>query len=212
MDIVLASRNRRKAAELVGLLAGLPVTVRTLEEFPGVAAAVEDGLTFADNAVKKAVHAARATGLPALADDSGLEVDALGGEPGVRSARYAGEGAVDEANNAKLLAALAGVPAADRTARFRCVIALASPEGAAETVEGACEGLVADAPRGRAGFGYDPLFYYPPLGRTFAELTPGEKQRVSHRGKAMTAAAGMIGRWVEGRGGRPRGQARRPPG
>ncbi len=97
MDIVLASRNRRKAAELVGLLAGLPVTVRTLEEFPGVAAAVEDGLTFADNAVKKAVHAARATGLPALADDSGLEVDALGGEPGVRSARYAGEGAVDEA-------------------------------------------------------------------------------------------------------------------
>ena len=197
MDILLASRNRKKAAELRDLLSDLPVTVRSLEEFPEVAEVEEDGATFVENALKKALQAARATGLPALADDSGLEVDALGGKPGVRSARYAGEKADDRANNSKLLEALDGVPPERRAARFRCVIALALPDGEVETVEGDCRGVIHPAPRGTGGFGYDPVFYYPPLERTFSELTPEEKGRVSHRGKALAAAAAIIRSWME---------------
>lgn len=200
MEIVLASRNRRKAGELSDLLAGLPVVIRTMDEFPHVAEVEEDGLTFRENAVKKAVHAASVTGLPALADDSGLEVDALGGAPGVRSARYAGETADDEANNAKLLAAMRGLPPGERSARFRCVIALARPDRTTETAEGSCEGIIGEAPRGAGGFGYDPLFFYPPLDRTFAELKPAAKNRVSHRGVALKAAVAIIRRWLKEEG------------
>ncbi len=196
MDIVLASRNPKKSDELKLLLAGLPVTVRTLDEFPGVGEAVEDGRTFAENAVKKALHAARATGLAAIADDSGLEVEALNGAPGVRSARYAGEGASDGANNRKLLDSLRGRALRERRGRFRCVVALASPDGRVETAEGSCEGVILDSPRGDRGFGYDPVFFYPPLGRTFAELEPVEKHAVSHRGMALRAAADIIRRWI----------------
>ncbi len=202
MEIILASRNPGKAEELRSLLSGLPVEVRGLDEFPGVGEVEEDGETFRDNAVKKALHAARITGLPALADDSGLEVDALGGAPGVRSARYAGDGADDRANNDKLLEALRDVPEAERGAGFRCVIALAWPDGPVETVEGDCRGIIAASPRGSGGFGYDPLFYYPPLKKTFGQLPPEEKHRVSHRGKALRAAAEVIGRRLAGRGGK----------
>ena len=151
---------------------------------------VEDADTFAGNATKKAREVSAATGLPALADDSGLEVDALGGAPGVYSARYAGDAHDDAANNAKLLAALAGVPAERRTARFRAVLALADVRGplgatGAITADGACEGVILDAPRGTGGFGYDPLFFAPELGMTFAEAGTGTKSQLSHRARAM---------------------------
>jgi XTP/dITP diphosphohydrolase len=154
---------------------------------------IEDADTFAGNAAKKAREVSAATGLPALADDSGLEVDALGGAPGVYSARYAGAGHDDAANNAKLLAALAGVPSARRTARFRAVLALADVGGALGseviTADGACEGVILEAPRGTGGFGYDPLFFAPELGMTFAEAGVGRygKRDLSHRARAMQA-------------------------
>lgn len=192
--LVFATRNPGKLVELRQLLAGLDVlgipeaAARLGREIPEVE---EDADTFTGNAIKKAREVAAATGLPALADDSGLEVDALGGAPGVWSARYAGPGASDAANNAKLLAALHGVPADRRTARFRAVLALADPAGplgaAALTADGTCEGIVLDAPRGTGGFGYDPLFLVPALGQTFAELGVGPKGELSHRARAMLA-------------------------
>jgi len=194
--LVFATRNRGKLVELRALLPGVDVlSIDEAEARLGraIAEVVEDADTFAGNAIKKAREVGAATGLPALADDSGLEVDALAGAPGVWSARYAGEGAGDAANNTKLLAALAGVPAERRTARFRSVLALADPTGplGAEVViaEGAAEGVVLDAPRGTGGFGYDPLFYFPPLGQTFAELGVGPKNDLSHRARAMRALA-----------------------
>jgi len=192
--LVFATRNPGKLRELRELVIGLEViditeaAQRVGRDIPDVD---EDAGTFAGNAIKKAREVARATALPALADDSGLEVDALGGAPGVYSARYAGEGAGAAANNAKLLAALAGVPAAQRTARFRCVLALADPAGplGAEviTADGLCEGAILDAPRGTGGFGYDPLFQIAGRGETMAELGSAEKARISHRARAMQA-------------------------
>jgi XTP/dITP diphosphohydrolase len=194
--LVFATRNPGKLVELRALLPGIEVLAITEAEtrlgrtIPDV---VEDADTFAGNAIKKAVEVGEATGLPALADDSGLEVDALGGAPGVYSARYAGVGAGDARNNLKLLAALAGVPPERRTARFRSVLALADPAGplGEEVViaEGEAEGIVLEAPRGTGGFGYDPLFYFPPLGQTFAELGVGPKNDQSHRARAMRALA-----------------------
>jgi XTP/dITP diphosphohydrolase len=192
--LVFATRNPGKLVELRQLLPG--ASVLGIDEAAarlgrGIPEVDEDADTFAGNAVKKAREVSRATGLPALADDSGLEVDALGGAPGVWSARYAGPGADDAANNAKLLAALAGVPAARRTARFRSVLALADVAGplgdAVITADGACDGVVLDAPRGTGGFGYDPLFLVPALGQTFAELGVGTKGELSHRARAMQA-------------------------
>ena len=192
--LVFATRNAGKVVELRQLLPGLEVvSVVEAEARLGrrIAEVDEDKDTFAGNAIKKAREVAAATDWPALADDSGLEVDALGGAPGVWSARYAGPGADDAANNAKLLAALAGVPPAARTARFRSVLALADVAGpladAVITAEGTCEGLVLDAPRGTGGFGYDPLFLVPELGQTFAELGVGTKGELSHRARAMQA-------------------------
>ncbi len=188
MKLVFASRNPGKLAELRQLTADLDVEVVSAADL-GVPDVVEDGATFEANAVKKAREVAAATGLPALADDSGLEVDALGGAPGVHSARYAGGHGADAANNRKLLAALAAVPPERRTARFHAVVALADPGGEIWTAHGACEGVILDAPRGAGGFGYDPLFFSPELGMTFGEAGVGPKSGVSHRARAMRALA-----------------------
>jgi XTP/dITP diphosphohydrolase len=190
--VVLGSSNPKKIEEIRRMLSATRVCWRPLSEFPHAQAVAEDGRTFEENAVKKATLLARALNRWVLADDSGLEVDHLNGAPGVLSHRYAGDPPDDERNNQKLLAALKDVPAAERGARFRCVIALASPEGPILSVEGRCTGSIAFAPRGSNDFGYDPVFFYAPLNRTFAELLPREKDRVSHRGSALQA---FIGRW-----------------
>jgi XTP/dITP diphosphohydrolase len=190
--LVFATRNPGKLAEMRQLLAELDGAVEVLSaadlDLPEV---VEDAGTFAGNAIKKAVEVSRASGLPALADDSGLEVDALGGAPGVESARYAGPDQDDRRNNDKLLAALAGVPPERRAARFRSVLALADTAGPLGervlTSEGACEGVIVETPRGSGGFGYDPLFFVPELGITFAEAGVGPKNDLSHRARAMRA-------------------------
>lgn len=186
-QLVLASNNAGKLRELRRLLEGLPIEVLTLEQALGRPLIVEEtGDSFEANAELKARAASLASGLPALADDSGLEVDALGGRPGVRSARYAGEQATDQQNNTLLLRELEGVEQSARTARFRCVIVLALPDGSVHSVTGSCEGLILPEPRGSGGFGYDPLFWVPGKGgASFAELGPLEKDRVSHRGRAL---------------------------
>ncbi|REJ36627.1 MAG: non-canonical purine NTP pyrophosphatase [Bacillota bacterium] len=186
--LVVATRNRKKWQELAALLADLPVEVLGLDAFPGAPEVEETGETFADNARLKAVAAARHTGHWAIADDSGLEVDALGGRPGVYSARFAGPGATDAANNELLLKLLDGVPPEKRRARFRCAIAIASPSGETWVDEGVCEGIITDAPRGDGGFGYDPLFLVPELGKTFAEMGETVKNRISHRARALSLA------------------------
>ena len=178
--------------ELAALLADLPFEIRPLAAVPGASLPEEVGQTYAENALGKARTAAAVTGALALGDDSGLEVDALHGAPGVRSARYGGPGLDDAGRCARLLAALADVPEVARTARFRCVIALVSPAGAEHLVEGVAEGRLVSSPRGEGGFGYDPIFYYPPLARTFAELTKHEKARVSHRARALAAARQLL--------------------
>lgn len=191
MKLVLATSNPGKVREMAQHLAGLGLEVVSLAEL-GAAQIPETGKTFRENAELKAVAAAKATGLWALAEDSGLEVDALGGAPGVYSARYAGEGADDEENNRKLLRELEGVEWPRRTARFRTVMVLASPRGEVWAVEGACEGIIVHEPRGSGGFGYDPLFWAPELGKTFAEASPEEKDRVSHRGRALRQMIALI--------------------
>jgi len=190
--LVVATRNRNKLAEIRALLADLPVRVMGLDAFPGAPEVEETGATFADNARLKALAAARHTGEWAMADDSGLEVDALDGRPGVFSARFGGPGATDADNNRLLLALLKDVPPEERRARFRCAIAIASPSGETWVDEGVCEGLIADRPRGDGGFGYDPLFIVPELGRTFAELDPEEKNRRSHRARALALARARL--------------------
>jgi XTP/dITP diphosphohydrolase len=206
--LVLATRNRGKVREITELLRGLPVTVRGLGEFPEAPAPEEVGGTFVENASLKALSAAQTTGCLALADDSGLEVEALDGRPGVLSARYAGEGADYPTMCRKLLGELAGVPRERRRARFVCAVAAARPTGILWTLEGTCSGRIAEEMRGKEGFGYDPIFFYPPLGRTFAELTPAEKNAVSHRGRAFRRARAGLGRELAGRGG-PSGSGRR---
>ncbi|MCL5040809.1 MAG: XTP/dITP diphosphatase [Firmicutes bacterium] len=186
MVLVLATRNEGKVQELKSLLADLPVALKSLKEFPDIPTLAEPGPTFAENALAKARTVAGLTGLPTLADDSGLEVDALGGQPGVYSARYAGEGASDAANNQKLLAALAGVPAGKRTARFRSAVVLTLPDGREFLFTGVCQGEVGFSPRGEDGFGYDPLFRVAGLDRTMAELSLEEKNSISHRALALT--------------------------
>ena len=184
-ELVLATRNPDKGRELAALLKGLGIRIRTLAEFPAVPEVVEDGDTCEANAVKKAVAIAQYTKLPAAADDTGLMVEALGGRPGVHAARYAGEGATYEDNCKKLLQELAGVPRERRGARFVTVAALADPDGKVEVVQGILDGLITDAPAGTKGFGYDPVFFVPELGKTLAQLTPDEKNRVSHRARAF---------------------------
>lgn len=198
LGLVLASRNKHKLAEFQAMFADLGVKMIPVTEFPQVPYVVEDGNTFEENARKKAVETAKVLGRPVLADDSGLEVDILGGEPGVRSARYAGEHATDEENNAKLLRKLEGVPKEQRKARFRCVIALAIPCGdriETEIASGVCEGWIGFEPVGDNGFGYDPLFVVPEYNRTFAQLPMEVKNSISHRGRALRAAYELIEKW-----------------
>ena len=194
--LVVATMNRGKARELIELLAGVPFEVRPLADHPGASAPEENETTYRGNALVKAHAAARLTGAPALGDDSGLEVDALGGAPGLHSARYGGPGLDDAGRCARLLEALRDVPDDRRRARFRCVIALVDPGGRESVVEGVAEGTITRAPRGAGGFGYDPLFYYPPLGATFGELSDAAKSRVSHRALAAAQARRVLADWA----------------
>ena len=190
--LVLATLNPAKGRELVALLGSVPFEIRMLADIPGARLPDETGTTYAENALVKARTAAEITGELALGDDSGLEVDALDGAPGLYTARFGGAGLDDRARWELLLKRLDGVPAARRTARFRCVIALAGPGRPERVVEGVAEGVIAESPRGTGGFGYDPVFFYPPLGRTFGELSDEEKARVSHRGLALAAARQVL--------------------
>jgi len=183
LTLVLATGNPGKTAEIRDLLTGFPINIKNLDDFGPIPPVVEDGDTFDENAYKKASFVSKILGFPALADDSGLVVEALGGAPGVYSARYAGENASDQQRYTKLLGEMK--VHTDRQAAFECVISLAVPTGAALTYEGRCEGLIAEKPAGDGGFGYDPVFYYPPLKKTFGELSRQEKSRISHRGKAL---------------------------
>ena len=183
--LIIGTRNPKKREELVKLLEGLPLDIRSIEDYPGLPEVEEDGKTFRENAVKKAATIARLAGELVMGEDSGLEVDALNGVPGVRSARYAGEKATYEENNRKLLKAMEGTPLERRTARFCCTLALANPEGLLFVVEGQCEGFVSQEPKGEHGFGYDPVFYLPDYGKTFAELGPTVKNQISHRAQAL---------------------------
>jgi XTP/dITP diphosphohydrolase len=193
--LLLATGNRAKGRELADLLADLPYRIRDLSAYPGVVLPPEGEASYAQNALDKARAVTAATGEMALADDSGIEVDAFGGRPGVLSARYGGEGLTDQDRNALMLRELADVPPARRTARYRAVIAVTAPDGREATVEGTVEGVLLDTPRGTGGFGYDPLFYYAPLGATFAEIAPEAKHAVSHRGRAMALARELLRRW-----------------
>lgn len=181
--IVLATTNKHKVSEFQEMLKGYNIELRSLADFGPIPEAVEDGETFDDNAYKKAHHTAKILGIPAIADDSGLCVDGLDGRPGVYSARYAGDNATDADNCSKLLQEMEGVE--DRSARFHCVISIAVPSGPALTYEGSCDGVILREKRGSSGFGYDPLFYFEEFGKSFAELSMEEKNRVSHRGKAL---------------------------
>jgi XTP/dITP diphosphohydrolase len=192
MLLVVASRNPDKLVELCHALAGLDLEIRSAAEFPEVPEVAETGSTLEENALLKARAIHEATGALALADDTGLEVDALGGAPGVASARFAGPEQSYARNVEKLLTLMERVPDERRHARFRTVIALRFPEGREEVVEGVCEGTILRERRGGGGFGYDPLFFVPPLGKTFAELTLEEKNRVSHRGRAMRKAHALL--------------------
>jgi XTP/dITP diphosphohydrolase len=188
--IVLATTNvgpQSKAHEIKEALRDFPITFCSLSEFPSFPPVIEDQPTFLGNALKKARETALYTGLPALADDSGLVVTALGGRPGIHSARYAGEKPTDTENGQKLLFEMKNIPEKDRSASFICILALATPDGRELTVQGECSGMIFREPRGELGFGYDSLFYLPELGKTMAELPLEEKNRVSHRGKALQA-------------------------
>ncbi len=192
MKLVIATGNRHKVDEIRAILSGLDVDLVASADLPDVPDVVEDGETLEANAVKKARCVAEATGLPALADDTGLEVDALGGAPGVYSARYSGYPPDYERNNDKLLRELAGVPASDRTARFRCVVALALPGDGVSTVEGVTRGTILETRLGDGGFGYDPLFLPDGFDRTYAQMSPTEKNAASHRGRAVRAARALV--------------------
>jgi len=192
--LVIATRNRKKFEEMVAILRGLKARLKSPDDFSGVPAVPETGETFEENARTKALLYARATGRWALADDSGLEVDALRGLPGVRSSRWGGEEGNDRLNNETLMKALAGRPKETWTARYRCVMALATPEKVLATTEGVCEGRITDRPAGANGFGYDPYFWLPERGCTMAELAPDVKNRLSHRFRALEAMRKHLGK------------------
>lgn len=189
--IVLATKNKGKIKEMRELLAPMNIEVLSLADFSPVDDAEENGATFAENAMLKARYYFAHTGTPCLADDSGLEVDALGGRPGVYSARYSGENATDAANNAKVLREMEGIEKDKRTARFRCAMALVG-EGIELTTDGTCEGTLLTEERGQGGFGYDPIFYVPKFDRTLAEMSSEEKNSISHRGAAVRKMADLI--------------------
>ncbi len=196
MKILLATANKGKVIELEGMLAGMDITVLSLSDFPDFPEIEETGTTFAENAYLKARKAAEITGLVSLADDSGLEVDALNGEPGVYSARYAGEPKSDERNIDKLLEQLEGVSESQRGARFRCSLAVVVPGGQEFLTEGTVEGRILLGRQGSGGFGYDPVFYLPESEKTMAELSLEEKNRISHRAEAFRKAVPIIKKLV----------------
>jgi XTP/dITP diphosphohydrolase len=200
MHLLVATRNRHKLKEIGAILADLNFDLRASADIPGLAEVREDGATLADNAIKKAVETAKAAKMLTLADDTGLEVDILKGEPGVRSARFAGEDVTYHENNKKLLRLLEGVPQEKRSARFRCVVAIADENGLVDTVEGICNGTIVEAERGGGGFGYDPLFIPDGQIKTFAELSPDVKNRISHRGKALQKAWAVLSRYLREKG------------
>ena len=201
MQLLVATRNRDKLKELRALLAELNLDVLSAVDIPGLHDVVEDAATVKDNAIKKAVETARFAKKLTLADDTGLEVDALNGEPGVRSARYAGEKASYFENNKKLLKALEGVAGEKRSARFRCVVAIADENGLVDTVEGVCNGMIIEMEKGGSGFGYDPLFIPDGQVKTFAELSLEVKNRISHRAKALQKAWAVLSRYLRSKGG-----------
>jgi len=197
IPLVIATGNPGKITEIQELLAGFQVETKNLDDFGPIPQVLEDGETFDENAYKKASFTAKILGIPALADDSGLVVEALGGAPGVLSARYAGENATDEQRVAKLLNEMKGQT--HRNAAFECVLSIAVPSGPALTYEARCEGLIAQQPAGQNGFGYDPIFFYPPLNKTFGQMTIAEKSQVSHRGKALNELKQEVGKvliWI----------------
>ena len=196
-QIIMATRNLGKIKELNCLLADLDVEVLSLTDYPTIGPIEETGKTMGENAALKAKTAAKAAGLAAIADDSGLEVDALKGAPGVYSARYAGAEGNDAANNAKLLEVLSGIPKVKRAARFRCVIAIAKPSGECFFAEGICEGSIGFELRGSNGFGYDPLFIVKGGERTLAEYSLAEKNKISHRAEAFKTAKNLLGSLLE---------------
>ncbi len=196
MKLVLATNNKHKIREITNIMAGLDIQLLTAADFPDFPDPEETGTTLEENARIKAVEICRKIGLPALADDSGLEVDYLDGQPGVMSARFAGPGCTFADNNRKLLELLEGVPEKERTARFRCVAALALSDGDVHLFEGAVEGLITPDLRGRQGFGYDPVFFFPEVGQTFAEIPEEEKNKYSHRGRAFRKATDFLRKTV----------------
>lgn len=199
-EIIVATQNAGKVKEISQAMKHLPIKVLSLADFGTFPEPIEDGGTFEENSLLKARYYAALTGKPCLADDSGLEVDCLGKAPGVYSARYAGEHATDEENNHKLLLALAAMPEAKRTGRFRCVLSLVESgdlQGVVLTTEGVCEGEILQQPRGDNGFGYDPLFFMPKLNKTLAEVTVEEKNQISHRGQALGKLAGKLQEYLK---------------
>ncbi len=193
--IVIATTNKGKTREIRKLLAHSNIEIKNLDDFGPIPEVIEDGETFDDNAYKKASFTAKVLGVPAMADDSGLCVDALEGAPGVYSARYAGVGATDKDNVTKMLKDLKGKK--NRNAAFKCVISIAVPTGAALTYEGECKGIITTEPIGENGFGYDPLFFYPEFNKTFAQLSIEEKGQVSHRGRALQQVASEMDKIID---------------
>ena len=196
-EIVVATQNKGKIAEIVLALSPLPIKVLALSDFGSIPEAVEDGTSFEENAILKARHYAKYTGKACLADDSGLEVDALNGAPGIYSARFAGINADDAANNQKLLDKLTNFINEKRTARFRCVLAFVDIDESVMTTDGVCEGVILDEKQGEGGFGYDCLFYVPKLKKTMAELSKSDKNAISHRGSALNSMAIKLGGFLK---------------
>jgi XTP/dITP diphosphohydrolase len=194
LEIVLATRNPGKVREFIELMRDLPIQVYALDAFPQIGELPEEGITYTENAISKAATVARLTGRIAVADDSGLEVDALDGQPGPLSRRFLGDAASDAARNGRILKLLHQVAPERRTARYRAVVAVAPPGGEVRTFEGACEGKIAPAPRGAGGFGYDPIFLVPAYGKTMAQMPLAVKNRFSHRARAFAAARPYIKR------------------
>jgi XTP/dITP diphosphohydrolase len=200
LEVVLATRNTGKVREFLDLMRDLPIQVYSLDAFPQIAHLKEEGITYTENAISKAATVARLTRRVTVADDSGIEIDALEGKPGAQSARFLGDGASDTARNARILRLLLSISAERRTARYRAVVAVALPDGETRTFEGTCEGRIATAPRGSGGFGYDPVFLVPAYGKTMAQLPPGVKNRISHRARAFAAARPYLKALATGRG------------
>jgi len=196
-EVVIATRNSGKLREIQAILSPLGLKILSLRDFPDVPEIIEDGQTFEENAVKKAAAVARQTGRMAIADDSGLAVDALQGRPGVFSSRYAGEKATDAERYQKLLKEMAGIPRGKRGAAFICAMAVASPKGKVEVVEGECRGEIAFVPKGRHGFGYDPVFCLPEWGKAMAELEPEVKNRISHRAQALEKLKKLLPKFLK---------------